>query len=401
MGRDPQSDFTYDAGIPATPAESRKGDRAPTPRPKSRWRTAPQGPIIGEIKSAALASIASIADALAPGMAYVDRHRRWSLNPTRPDTQPNSFCIDVAGAAPGRFMEFASGDGGDVIDFVSYCLGGSAGYQSPERRGQALRWLRAHLGLGDLEPADRTRLGELAKAREAAREKTEHQAKAKREKNARFAKDLWLAAKPWPGTIVETYLTEARGLPVRDLGSPLNAIKFEPEAYDGKTGEILPAMMTAFTNAKGEIRGVHTTFLKEDGSGKAEIERAKRFLGDVKGCAMRLHRGHSAMSERHAPPAGDVLAVSEGIENALSWSALYPAHRTMAAGAVDLIGQVPLPACAGRVIVLRDNDKTGSPAWEAAHRAAAALRNRAEGRPVTTQPPPGDHKDFNDYWRAG
>jgi hypothetical protein len=357
-------------------------------------------PTTEEIRAAAEAAIAAIADELAPDMASVERHRRWSLNPTRPDTAPNSFCVDVAGPAPGRFKEFASGEGGDVIDFVSYCLGGPGGYQSRERRGVAIRWLKKRLGFADLTADDRARFAELAAEREARKAKAEHEAKAEREKKAAFAKKLWLKAEPWPGTIVETYLREARGIDLEAINSPLNAIRFAPDAVDGITGEVLPAMVTAFTNARGEIRAMHTTFLAEDGSGKADIERAKRFLGDVPGCALRLSRGQSGQSEKNAPPLSDTIAISEGIEDALSWACLYPGHRTFAAGALDLIGQVPTPACAGRFIVLRDNDPEGSPAFAAAQRAAAMLRDRAGGRPVTVQAPPGGFKDFNAYWKG-
>jgi len=358
------------------------------------------GPTVAEIKAAALSQVRAIADRLAPDMATIDGHRRWSLNPTRPDTQPNSFCVDVSGPAPGRFKEFASGKGGDVIDFVSYCLGGEVGYQSPDRRGQALRWLKTFLGFEAMGEGDRKRFAELARRRDEQRAKAEHQAKAKRESNARFAKDLWLKARPWEGTLVETYLTEARGLPVRNIGSPLHAIRFEPEALDGQTGEILPAMLTAFTNARGQIRGVHTTFLEADGSGKARIERAKRFLGDVRGSAMRLHRGSSGKPERDCPARSDTLAIAEGIENALSWSFMYPAHRCFAAGSVDMIGSVPIPDCAAGLIIPRDNDAEGSPADEALTRVTAQLRERAGGLHVSTQAPPAAYKDFNKYWRA-
>ena len=358
------------------------------------------GPTVAEIKAAALSQVRAIADRLAPDMATIDGHRRWSLNPTRPDTQPNSFCVDIAGPAPGRFMEFSGGTGGDVIDFVSYCLGGEGGYQSPDRRGQAIRWLKSFLGFEAMGEGDRQRFADLARRRDEQRAKTEHQAKAKRESNARFAKELWIKARPWEGSLVETYLVEARGLPVRDIGSPLHAIRFEPEALDGQTGEILPAMLTAFTNARGQIRGVHTTFLEADGSGKAKIERAKRFLGDVRGSAMRLHRGSSGKPERDRPLRSDVLAIAEGIENALSWSCLYPDHRTFAAGAVDMIPSVPIPECADRLIILRDNDAPDSPADKALGRASMRLCERAGGVGVSTQAPPPAFKDFNDYWRA-
>lgn len=361
------------------------------------------GPTTAEIKAAAIAAVADIAASLAPDMARVDGHIRWSLNPTRPDTSPNSFCIDVAGAAPGRFKEFASGEGGDVIDFVSYCLAGGAAYQTREARGAAFKWLREFLGFQAMSEADRAAVKALAAERDKRAEAARHEAKAERARKAKFAAELWFKARPWPGTPVETYLTRARGLPVAAIGSPLSSIRYEPEAACGVTGEIMPAMLTAFSNARGRITGVHTTFLDRDTGGKAKIERAKRFMGDCRGAVMRLHRGRLGVSDVKASRdgmKGDVLAIAEGIENALSWAFLAPDHRVWAAGAIDMIGRAPIPSCVSEIIVLRDNDAPGSAAEAGLIRARDALLARAGSRRVRIQAPPKQHKDFNDWWRS-
>lgn len=356
-----------------------------------------------EVKAAAIENVVRLADELAPDMARIDGHIRWSLNPTRPDTSPNSFCIDVSGAAPGRFKEFASGEGGDVIDFVSYCLAGGAAYQSPEARGAAFKWLRAFLGFAQMSAADREAVKTLAAERDRRAAAMEHEAREARAAKAKFAAELWFKAKPWKGTPVERYLSVARGVPVAEFASPLSSIRYEPDAVCGVTGEVMPAMLTAFSNGRGRIVGVHTTFLDPETGGKAKIERAKRFMGDCKGAVMRLTRGVHQISDVKASRdglTGETLAVAEGIENALSWAALYPDHRTWAAGSVDMIGSVPLPACVSEILVLRDNDAPDSAADAGLGRAVAKLTERAGLRRVRVQAPPEQFKDFNDWWRS-
>jgi hypothetical protein len=68
------------------------------------------------------------------------RNGEWvSLNPTRNDTRPGSFLINIRS---GRWADFATGDcGGDVVSLVAYLSGCS--------QSEAARKLAAYLGIGD------------------------------------------------------------------------------------------------------------------------------------------------------------------------------------------------------------------------------------------------------------
>jgi hypothetical protein len=50
----------------------------------------------------------------------------------------------------------------------------------------------------------------------------------------------------------------------------------------------LPAILARIDSADCELIGVHLTFLRPDGSGKADVEPRKAALGRVKGGAVRL-----------------------------------------------------------------------------------------------------------------
>jgi hypothetical protein len=116
------------------------------------------------------------------------------------------------------------------------------------------------------------------------------------EKNLHRAKHLWSCRKPAGGSVVETYLRS------RSIGITSRAIGYlEPGAYEH------PAMIAAFGD-KQDPRGVHLTFLKQDGSDKADTERPKIMLGPS--CSFPI-----VVAE---PNDGLGLAITEGIEDALS-----------------------------------------------------------------------------------
>jgi hypothetical protein len=50
----------------------------------------------------------------------------------------------------------------------------------------------------------------------------------------------------------------------------------------------LPALVAAVRDVDGKFVGIHRTFLRRDGSAKADIEPAKASLGPVRGGAVRL-----------------------------------------------------------------------------------------------------------------
>ena len=173
------------------------------------------------------------------------------------------------------------------------------------------------------------------------------------------------------GSLVVRYLA-SRGI----VSPPPLDLRFHPNLRH-PTGAYAPAMVAAVRNADGDVTGLHRTWLREDGAGKANLSPAKAMLGICRGGAVRL------------ADMDDKVGVSEGIETGLSvqqatglpvWSALSTS---------GLTGLV-LPARVRRVVILADGDEPG----EKAARTAAA-RWRLEGRSVRIARPPRGC-DFND-----
>ncbi len=191
-----------------------------------------------------------------------------------------------------------------------------------------------------------------------------------------FARRKWHEAVPLTDNPANTYLRE-RGLKPGPDGWP-PSLRYHPALRHGYTGLLLPSLVAAITIWPGRtVVGVHRTFLREDGKGKAPVTNPKMMIGRCGGGAVRL------------APAGPELVLSEGIETGLSvqQATNNPVWATLStAGLCSVI----LPPEVNTVIIAADADEPGE---EAAQKAAK--RFLAEGRTVKIARPP-QGMDFND-----
>jgi phage/plasmid primase-like uncharacterized protein len=139
-------------------------------------------------------------------------------------------------------------------------------------------------------------------------------------------------------------------------------------------------MIARVDNIDGELIGIHRTFLRPDGSGKANVEPQKAMLGCAVGGSVRL------------ASAAETLMVAEGIETAL---AAMQAMQTPAWAALSTSGltALVLPPVVRIVIILADHDRNG--AGERSARTAAQRWLR-EGRRVRVALPQECGTDFAD-----
>ena len=201
----------------------------------------------------------------------------------------------------------------------------------------------------------------------------ERKAKVEAEKRAAQAKRLWQEAQPIAGTVAEAYL---RG---RGITGPLpQTLRFHGFCWHGATAKRHPALVAAVQGLG--LPAVHRTYLRADGTGKADVDPPKAMLGATAGGAVRLTEGHSR------------LVVAEGIETALSLSSslLQSPATVWAALSTSGIRGLHLPPQAGRLTIAGDGDAAGR---EAAN--ALAERANALGWQVSLLPAPDGH-DWND-----
>jgi putative DNA primase/helicase len=151
--------------------------------------------------------------------------------------------------------------------------------------------------------------------------------------------------------------------------------------YQSDPPSFHPAMIAMVTGPDGTPSILHRTYLTGDGS-KAPVPEPRRLMSGIiaKGAAIRL------------APTGDTLGIAEGIETALSASALFGVPCWAAVNAGMLAAWQPPPE-ARRIIIFGDND----PSY-AGQAAAYALARRlgANERVVEVQVPAEVGADWND-----
>lgn len=195
------------------------------------------------------------------------------------------------------------------------------------------------------------------------------------EKRARQAREIWEQAAPISGTLAETYLR------CRGITCPLpESLRFQPRCWH-RSALRLPALVALVEGA--DTDAIHRTYLRSDGTGKADVDPAKAMLGRCTGGAVRLVAGDGP------------LVVAEGIETALSLPSglLEEVGSVWAALSTSGLRSLLLPKEPGRLIVAVDGDEPG--------RAAArvlAQRAAASGWTVLLADP-GNGRDFNDVLR--
>jgi hypothetical protein len=160
------------------------------------------------------------------------------------------------------------------------------------------------------------------------------------------ALDIWTQGAAMAGTPAETYLT-GRELPYH-ADMPL---KYHAACPRG--GGCYPAMLAQMTDVvTAEPCGVHRTFLKPDGSGKADFQPNKMMLGKAKNAVVRLSPDDEVTQG---------LGIVEGIENGLAILAIgwKPVWVALSAGGV---ASFPVLHGIEAITVFADHDQAGQEA---------------------------------------
>ena len=166
------------------------------------------------------------------------------------------------------------------------------------------------------------------------------------------------------------------------------ALRFHPRITHPNAPGHFPALVAGAQDVAGEFMGIHRTYLRADGTSKADIDPARLSLGPIGGGAVRL-----------VEPAGDALLIGEGIETtAAAVKVLGWRGGAWAALSTSGMGKMVLPASVRRVLIAADRDVEG-----AGQKAAAQLteRLRAEGRRVRIFVPETIGHDFCDELHGG
>ncbi len=313
---------------------------------------------------------------------------------------------------------FGCGASGDLIKYIM------------ERRGEpfmkVLRDLEGDAGIAFDTPENRA---EIERKREERRKSNAAASKAKRER----ARGLWFHAAPIKGTPAESYLAETRGIDFALLGKYPGALRYRHDCWHPYLKEKMPAMVAAIYDLLNQHRATHQTYLEyrpgPDGRlrwdklkrldevesrkrGREVFHAAKTILGTFKGCSIPIRKGACNVTLPKIPP-GTPVAVSEGIEDALSFAMLQPDLHIRAAGTLDKIGSLILPPQTGDLTIIGQWDRVAEEEGQrsavdqledaiALQQEQADLQATADGvvRRVLIAWPPQGVKDWNDVVRG-
>ncbi|MFN7307719.1 MAG: toprim domain-containing protein, partial [Acetobacteraceae bacterium] len=183
-------------------------------------------------------------------------------------------------------------------------------------------------------------------------------------------------AMPPQGTPAEAYL-HSRGLAL-EPGLP---IRFHPRAWRNKeNGPPCPAMISLMTCPDtGEASGAHVTYLKPDGTGKAEGGRAKIMLGAA---------GIIRLSPDDEISLG--LGLAEGIETGLAIMQHFGWRPIWSAASAGGIGRFPVLRGIEALTIFADQD---APGIEAARQCARRWQEAGREARILA-PPMGDFDDL-------
>jgi len=338
----------------------------------------------------------ALAAQLAPG-GYIQNGEYWPCNPARQDRKPGSFCIQLYGENAGYFHDFASPDmNGDAIDFIALLVFGLVkpdGRRDPE----VWRWARRYLSLPEQERLPPKEFAARQSYNDPRPDEVEKEQSAFR---------WWLkAGKLEPGTVGWDYLTRARSLPLDQLAHHPGAIRFVPSLrYNGGgdyQGSRWPGLLTCMTDGEGKIRAVHRTYLQNDGSGKAPVDKPRMVWPSTKGLSIRISRGRSKRTPEECKRRGereDRQILIEGIEKGIAAALIYPDARVTVTGSFDLMRSSPIFDCAREILIIADNDETYRDGR--LDRMALDIKARAEGREVLVTRAL-TAKDTDDLFRKG
>jgi hypothetical protein len=195
------------------------------------------------------------------------------------------------------------------------------------------------------------------------------------------ARKIWMASRPILGTTAEAYL-RARKI-TADLDP--SSLRYHPALFyrdhPGLPAQKLPALVAAVTNLRGEIMGVHRTWLDPMRNDKARVRSPRRSLGAILGDGVRFGN------------AEEVVLVGEGIETVLSLKSALPSLPMVAALSAGHLAAWEFPLSLRRLIIACDNDSAG-------RCAGCRLTERAEAAGIQANTIFSARADFNSDLRA-
>jgi len=350
-------------------------------------------------KDHVVGSIESIlADLYGAKKAFKGKNLWNVVNKWRPGAKESQMVVWLTGARRGGWKDFVSGETGDAIDLVALALKGAV---DADTRMVAVEWIEDRFGIRNMPREQREQLAAEARTRKVAEEAKDDRAHKAQVDRAR--KFFYACCPTVIGTPAAVYLA-ARHAPIEKVPHLGRSLRYRRDCeYWRLPGRPkMPAMIAAMVDVGGRIGACHYTFLRPDGSDKAEVEKAKMMYPATSGLVIRLTNGSSGLSAEDAAAQGvtGLCGLVEGIEDGLSAAIAEPELRMWSCGSLSGFRTVPDHPAVNGWIVFKDNDWGKRQAQEQFDLAIARLKSFR--KPVEIVSMPADWgKDVNDAIRSG
>lgn len=242
----------------------------------------------------------------------------------------DSFVVSISGAKQGKWFENSTGTPGDMLDVVRHCENINDKYTAAKFAAKHL--LNLPIILNDnSQSKQEKKIGQFNP--DTAR--------------VNQSKALFNRAVDIKGTLAEKYLHSRflTDIDVRDLRFMADCFYYENEETPTQK---IPALLQAIRGQEGEIISVNRTYLKADGSGKADVAYAKKVTGNYEGYGVAL-----------GDIEGDTLIVGEGHETTSSFRMALPQFSALAGLSMYHTSVLRIPKQIRRLILAQDLGEAG------------------------------------------
>lgn len=331
------------------------------------------------------------AELLQPESKIIGRSSWQMLPPHRTSDNDGAFSIRVAGDKAGSWIDFVTGETGDLLNLIMLVKG--CDFKA------AVAWAEDRYGLRNMSAEQREATSKAIEKRLAIID--ENATKAAAEKIRRACLMFSKAVPDIEGTLVETYLAtrgiDLAALPNRDR----RWVRFLPSAtyWMDKTKPQMPVMIAGMVNGQGVMQACHLTFLRADGKGKADVAKPKLMWPATRGLVIRLNNGAGNLTPEEAAAQSQKshCAIGEGTEDVFSIAMGEPDLRGWAASSLSNLANVPDHDCISSFIVAQDNDWAKPQAQAAFEFGLQHLRSfKKPVVPIRST----NGKDFNDQLKG-
>lgn len=304
------------------------------------------------------------------GAGAVRRHgnQAWILNPARKDPNWTSFSVNLASGVWKDFSDASGETGGKGLLSLIAAFATRGNYKGPQG---AVAWAKSFLGLSDRPLSDATRKHFAERAAKAAQDEV-----MRAERSRRGALAYWTqamrkqdGATPLTGFDPASLYLANRGIDVIRMreGFP-RPLAFHPKvwAYDPIEAHYRgphPALIACISleGLPNGFAALHRTYLTQHQGEwlKLTWERCKtgkQVKGAWAGGSIRLTRGKSGKPLASAPD-GELVQITEGIEDGLTVAIAEPDTRTLVGVSVSNIGGLVLPRTIKSAQIWRQNDE--------------------------------------------